>query len=61
MVTYNAHFHARRAQCSDPWTAKRLQTLKQLQKKTLFKTETRLNIAKNNTNTKLMQLYTVIT
>jgi hypothetical protein len=54
MVTYNAHFHARRAQCADPWTAKRLQTLKQLQE-TWFKTETRLNIAKNNTNTKLMQ------
>jgi hypothetical protein len=30
MVTYNAHFHAMRAQCADPWTAKRLQTLKQL-------------------------------
>jgi hypothetical protein len=32
MVSYHAHFHARRAQCVDPWTAKRLQTLKQPQK-----------------------------
>jgi hypothetical protein len=27
MVTYNVHFHARHAQCADPWTAKRSQTL----------------------------------
>jgi hypothetical protein len=30
MVTYNAYFHARCAQCADLWTTIRLQTLKQL-------------------------------